>query len=240
MEFHNTVEDTVIARVSEIFDALESKENPEKFCTCNQCRTDIICYVLNRMPPNYIISNRGASRFKWESFEKQQQLADIAAMIHDGLRRVNHNQRPNFNHFTEEGKADSGSRYPVFNIPTIIGRIFNGNNFAPLADVDVELLYEGELAQMKDANWQNPCRIVPHNDGTFSFWPAPVKASELDEQKVINYSIRVTDPEYETLIHFFQVTVTSEIEASRSFTIGRTFKLPDLYMFPPGEDEQDW
>jgi hypothetical protein len=33
--------------------------------------------------------------------------------------------------------------------------------------------------------------------------------------------------------------VISEFQASPSFNLGRTFKLPDLYMFPPGEAEKN-
>ena len=106
MEFHNTVEDTVIARVNEIFDTLDNKGNPGKFCTCQQCRMDIICYALNRMPPHYIVSNRGAARVQWESIERQQQAADITAMVHEGLKQVNHNQRPHYDASTEKGAAN--------------------------------------------------------------------------------------------------------------------------------------
>jgi len=239
MEFHNTVEDTVIARVNEIFDAFEEKGNPGKFCTCSQCRIDIICYALNRMPPHYIVSNRGASRVQWESIERQQQAADITAMVHEGLKQVNHNQRPFFQHSGEANKTPHDLNRPVFNIPTIMGRLFNGNNFSPLSDLDVELFMDGELVLMKDGNWQNPCRIVPNTEGTFSFWPAATDASEVNINKIFEYSLRVNSEEFETLIHFFNVPVTSEIQTAGSFTLNRTSKLPDLYMFPPGEAEQN-
>ena len=72
MEVHNTVEDTVISKVDEIFHTLEKDETGKQYCFCNQCRTDVICYVLNRIPPFYIVSNRGASRTLKETFERQQ------------------------------------------------------------------------------------------------------------------------------------------------------------------------
>ena len=61
MDVHNTVEDIVITRVDEIFKTLDEEGN-KKFCTCNQCRLDVICYVLNRLRPHYIVSHKGASR----------------------------------------------------------------------------------------------------------------------------------------------------------------------------------
>jgi len=239
MELHNTMEDTVISRVNELLDAIEKEGNPNKLCTCNQCRMDTICYALNRTIPHYIVSNRGASRVQFETIERQQQKADMATLIYEGLKRVNHNQRPTATHFTEEGGAQSASNLPVFNIPTIMGRLFNGNNFAPLFEADLELLRDGKIVPMKNANWQNPCHIVSNTDGNFSFWPAPVNAPEINEHEIFEYSLKISAPEFETMIHFFKIPVASETQAAGSFTLDRTFKLPDLYMFPPGEAEQN-
>ena len=239
MELHNTVEDVVISRVDEFFIALEKQGNPDKLCLCNHCKMDTICYVLNRTPPYYIVSNRGASRVKWESIEHQQREADISVLINEGHKRVNHNQRPNLSHAAEAGETAAASKKPVYNVPAIMGRIFNGGNFAPLSDVDVELLYKGELVSMKDENWPNPYRIVPNTEGNFSFWPAPDVASKTDKHKIFEYTLRVTGPDLEPLIHYFKIPVASEIQTAGSFNLQRTFKLPDLYMFPPGEAEKN-
>jgi competence protein ComFB len=238
MDLHNTVEDIVIARVDEIFKALDEKGD-KKFCTCNQCKLDVICYALNRLRPHYIVSHKGASRARRDSFEHQQQAADVAAIIHEGLQRVNHNQRPNFSHKTAEDGLDPDGRYPVFNIPTIMGRIFNGNDFSPVSGVDVELIWNGKLVSMKDGNWHNPCHMVSNAEGTFSFWPTAVRASKLDEHSVISYTLRVTSPEFEPLSHFFKIPVISETQTAASFSLDRTYKLPDLYMFYPGEAEKN-
>jgi competence protein ComFB len=238
MELHNTVEDLIIGQVEDIFGALEHGANPEKFCTCDQCRMDTACYVLNRVAPRYIVSNRGAARVEQESIERQQRDADITALIWEGLKRVNHTQRPTASHKSHNA-AGAASHEPVFNIPTIVGRLFNGNNFSPLADVKVELLRDGEMVTMKDSNWQNPYNLVANTVGTFTFWPSPIPASAPDERKSFEYAIRVESPDFDTLHHFFKIPVISEIQASPSFNMGRTFKLPDLYMFPPGEAEKN-
>lgn len=239
MELHNTVEDLVISMVDEIFGDLVNNGNKGNFCTCNQCRMDVICYVLNRATPYYIMSSRGASRVQNEDFDHQQQSADIAALVHEGLKRVNCNQRPYFDHHYAESTADSDSKRPVYNVPTIMGRIFNGNNFAPLSDVCVELLWNGALVPMKDNNWQNPYHIVSKNEGNFSFWPAADIASGVNKHKIFEYILRVTAEGFETVNHIFKIPVASEIHAAGSFTLSRTFKLPDLYMFSPGEAEKN-
>ena len=238
MEFHNAIKSTVISKVNEIFEILQNEENTGKFCTCNQCRMDVICYALNRTPPRYIISNRGASRTFWEDIERQQETADITALIYDGLKRVNHNMRPNFAHSSKEGLADHESSIPKFNVPTIMGRIFSGKNFAPISDASVELLWDGKLVEMKDGNWQNPYRILSNFEGNFGFWPAPVESSRVNNHKIFEYILRISAPEFETMTHIFKIPVASEIQEAGSFSIERTFKLPDLYLFPPGEAEK--
>ena len=240
MEFHNTIEDTVISRVNEIFKAL-SEENAGKFCTCNQCRMDVICYALNRTAPHYIASHRGASRVQRESIERQQQLADITALIHEGLKKVNHNLRRNVDHSVPSGSSEA-SQNPVFNIPTIVGRLLNGNNFAPLLDAKVELLKNGELGElvrMKEGNWHNPCKLVSNTDGNFSFWPEVVMSSAAGDRRTFEFILRVTAPEFETLNHFFKIPVASEVLTAGSYTLERTFKLPTLYMFPPEEEKKE-
>ncbi|MDR0999137.1 MAG: late competence development ComFB family protein [Treponema sp.] len=239
MELHNTVEDIVIARVTEILSSIEKSGNPEKLCTCDQCSMDTACFVLNRTKPHYIVSNRGVARADRESAQKQQEDVDIVSLVYEGIRRVNHNLRPNATHRGKSGSKAVEGKQAVYNIPTIVGRIFNGLNFAPVWDVKVELYHGGELVAMKDNNWQNPYSLVSNTEGTFSFWPNPVPAERSNEHRVFDFTVRVESPEYETLNHFFKIPVISDTQVILAYSMDRTVKLPDLYMFPPGGDEND-
>jgi competence protein ComFB len=51
--------------------------------------------------------------------------------------------------------------------------------------------------------------------------------------------IKIESSEYEPLVHFFKIPAISMVETSYSYSLDRTFKLPDLYMFPPGEAEKN-
>jgi len=239
MTLHNIMEEKVIARVEEIFKSLEEEEYKDKYCICDQCRMDTICYALNRLQPHYIVSHRGASRVNWEGVERQQQVADITTVIYEGLKRVNHNQRPNFSHNAAAGGIANAEAQPVFNVPTIMGRLFNGENFAPLSAAVVELLWNGELVEMKNRNWQNPYRLVPKAEGAFSFWPLPAVTTKVNNHRIFEYTLRIIAEGFETMNHFFKIPVVSEDQTEVSFTLDRTFKLPDLYMFRPGEAEKN-
>jgi competence protein ComFB len=199
--------------------------------------------VLNRTAPHYVVSHRGAART--EDFESQQDKADLTALAYEGIKRVSHNQRPYANHGKSEEAVPDNS--PVFNIPTIMGRVFNGLNFSPVSGVSIELLQNGTIVSMKDLNWQNPFTLVPNTNGTFNFWPKPVKAEKPDLHAVFEFTLRIKSPgtpaegapvDFEELSHGFTVPVKSEMVSSSSFSLNRTFKLPDLYLFPPGESGQ--
>jgi competence protein ComFB len=231
MEIHNTTEDIVFAELEKICNSYE-KEGRSDICLCDQCRIDALCYVLNRAEPHYIVSNRGVARTEQEDIAWQQKTADIAALIYEALERVNQHRRP----LTESKENETNFRTPVFNIPTIIGRLFNGNNFAPMEGINVELYQDGKLVAMKDRNWQNPYEMVINTAGTFTFWPQPVPAESPDIHEAFEYAIRIAADGFEELNHFFKIPAISEIRTAGSFSLNRTFKLPDLYMFPP-EDE---
>jgi len=238
MDIHNTNEDIVFLAVQKIFDEIQDSGNPENFCLCYQCRIDTICYTLNRIEPRYIVSNRGFTRIESTSIQNQQVEADITSLIYKGIRLVNHNQRPTAPH---DGTVNSTAKInvPVFDIPTIAGRIFNGISFEPIVGIDVSLYCGGELVAMRNNNWQNPYTMVSSTPGAFSFWPAPVPADNTDISKEFTYSLRVNSPDYETLVHFFNISSISKFHTPHSYTLNRTFKLPDLYIFPPGEAEQN-
>jgi competence protein ComFB len=238
MDIHNTNEDLVFDCVQAIFDEIQNNGNPEKFCLCYQCRIDTICYTLNRIEPNYVVSNRGFTRIEYTGIKRQQTEADLTALIYKGLRLVNHNLRPTAPH---DGAAAVPHKinHPLFDIPTIAGRIFNGISFEPIVGVDVSLYYEGEPVQMRNTNWQNPFTMVSSTPGAFSFWPAPIIADIPDLTKEFKFSLRVNSLDYEPLTHFFAISMTSKFHNPQSYALNRTFKLPDLYLFPPGEAEMN-
>jgi competence protein ComFB len=238
MDIHNTTEDIVFSSVQTIFDEIQKEGNPEKFCFCDQCRMDTICYALNRIEPHYIVSNRGFTRMEQDGIKRQQNEADIVALVYNGLRLVNHNQRPTASHDSTAAK-DAEHPRPAFDIPTIAGRLFDGVTFAPLSGIKVELRCNGELVTMRNHNWQNPYILVSNTPGAFNFWPAPVSAEASDIHKVFEYSLKIESSEYEPLTHFFKIPTVSKMQVPFSYSLDRTFKLPDLYMFPPGEAEQN-
>ncbi len=242
MDIHNTSEDIVVKIVDSVIEDIKKRGNPKSLCLCEQCRIDTICFVLNRIEPRYIVSNRGSTRIDHTGFKHQQDEADITSLVLKGLKLVNHNMRDNAKH--KEGESFSQNlmlNSRIFDIPSITGRIFDGLLFEPVVGIEISLYCEGELVKMRNSNWQNPYTIVPSTPGTFSFWPVPVVNDDCEEkEKEFKYSLVVRSPEYEVLNHFFSIKSVCNYHTPHSHAMNRSFKLPDLYLFPPGESEMDW
>jgi len=236
MELHNISEDIVFGVVKKIIDSIAETGNKEELCLCEQCRMDTICYILNRVESRYIISSRGINHVERDWTWKQQMEADVATLAYKGLRIVNHKQRPTSTHGTTAQEEKKVLKGPVFDIPTIVGRLFDGKTFAPLTDIKVELWSGSELVPMRNPNWPNPTTLVSKTPGTYTFWPAPVPAEETDINRLFEYTLKVEDPQYEPMLHYFRVPMVSDNRLSTPSS-DKTFKLPDLYLFPPGESE---
>ena len=232
MDIHNTTEDLVIAEVKAVCDTLETGKKQEDICTCSQCRQDVVCYVLNRSDPHYVVSHRGVARANQEM--NNQSRADLTGLIYEGIKRVSHNQRPYFDHKNQGDTAQAGVL--VFNIPTIMGRVYSGLNFSPVMGIKVELLQNGKHAEMKDNNWQNPYLLISNTGGTFTFWPKPVPAEKADDRRIFEFTIQIADSGFAKLNHVFAIPVKSELTIP-SISLAKSHKLPDLYLFPPGEEK---
>jgi competence protein ComFB len=236
MEIHNMTEDWVIAKVNSVCDSIEKENLKDSICTCDQCRQDTVCYVLNRTTPYYVVSHRGVTRANQESFTTQQNQVDLTTLVYEGIKLVSHNQRSYANHDRNKHMESDRPATPVFNIPAVMGRVFNGLNFSPAVDSVVELFQNGKLVEMKDSNWQNPYKLIANTNGAFTFWPKPQPALTSGLCETFHFVLKVSGGKFEALNYSFSITVTSD-PASSPFSLENTHKIPDLHLFPPGEEE---
>jgi competence protein ComFB len=223
------MEELVLSELDKICNSVK-KDNVQGICLCTQCRLDAACYALNRLEPHYIVSSRGILREEHFDVGNMQKLADINSLVYQGLKQVGINRRPGFEHKDcIEQKPDEATAY--FNIPVIIGRVFDGRSFEPVRGVDVELFLNDSPVKMKDANWQNPFRLIEKNEGSFTFWPVSTPAKKAGEKKLFNFLVKIPIADTPPLIHYFELPVVSEKDIVNSLAMDRTYKVVDLYMF---------
>lgn len=234
MTIHNLIEDLVLKTVDEIFNE-EERDPKHGFCTCQQCRLDVMCYVLNRVEPQYVVSGRGLAHLLADYKDQLQTGADLVALVNKGIQTVSNTRRPQFAH---DGNVDvtSPPAGPLFNFPVIEGMVLNGANFEPVYDIAVSLLTQGDLVPMIDANWQNPYPISERTAGRFFFWPYPVAALGAGETRAFDFELAVSAPAYDPLHHFLRIELSAESAFVGEFHYQRAFKVDNLVLFPLGSD----
>lgn len=224
MRIHNLMQDLVTQKVEEFLMTDERGKILDE-----ASKLDVICYVLNRIAPLYVVSGRGLAHTETKSYsERAQRLADITALIHEGLSVVEKNRRQR----SVDRSPEEDLSGPWFNFPCIIGRLFYGDNFGPVSGVKVGLYNEGELMRVIDPNWQNPYEMVPNTAGTFLFWPYPIRARASGEQATFTLEIRVHEEGFEPLRYGFTIALTADDHFSDFASITTNYRLRDLYLFP--------
>jgi hypothetical protein len=120
-----------------------------------------------------------------------------------------------------------------------MGRVFDGRTFAPLGEGSVRLIAEGVEVEMLDPNWQNPFVLAGATGGTFIFWPHPLAAAAGEAERRFVFEIKVEVPGLERLSHYIEMALSPERSARRDFSLQRVHKVPDLYLFPEGQGEEN-
>ncbi len=233
MNVHNLMEDIVKNTVEELFKDT-TKVDPA-LSGCLQCKMDVVCYVLNRIKPEYIISGRGLIHFEDDYHKKIQLEADLIALAAEGIKKITEIKRPYY--LSSEKKEIR--QYPYFfNFPAIMGRVVNGKTFEPVYNTLISLYLDNKPARMIDTTWENPYLIVKSTRGSFSFMAEPFPSDTLGEKKEFSFELRISKEGFEPLNHFFTLEVISEKEMRTSYNIKWTYSTETLYLFQ-SEDEDE-
>lgn len=237
MEIRNLMEDVVKALVDELF-GIEAKERRLGYCVCDQCRLDVACYVLNRVKPEYVASSRGLAYSEKEGLDKVQRRADLISLVKEGWSKVTHAPRLTVDHEAPSAPPERTAG-PAFNFPTIMGRVFDGRTFAPVTEGRVRLLSGGAEAPVVDQNWQNPFVLASGTAGAYIFWPSHVATAAVGEERNWTFEIRVEAPGFDVLSHYIELELQAEPEIRRDVSLQRVHKIPDLYLFPEGQSDEE-
>ena len=58
MNVHNLMEEIVKQRVDQLYENAKNEKVEWLSCDCENCRLDTVSFVLNRIPPKYVVSGR--------------------------------------------------------------------------------------------------------------------------------------------------------------------------------------
>lgn len=176
MRIKNTLEDLVFNLTESIVSS--SKEDIPK---TTKFKLDVVCYVLNRIFPEYIISYRGLIYEEMELKYDSQKFTDIITLIYEAIRTIKNRRKDdaieNFDEEIEWGYHFIESKDYMYNFPQIIGQILNSSNFEPIDGASILLLDENSnKVQMASSLWKNPVETSIKTNGIFTFWPKSIKS----------------------------------------------------------------
>lgn len=226
MKIQNIMEDYVTDKVNTMYDELP--DNSFVTCKCPRCRSDVICYVLNRIPPKYVVSSKGGT-FVSLSIDNQTKI-DVDALIIDGMKLVNTSKR----HYGEELTEEKASQ-PYFIFPVFVGSVLDGNSFEPIMGAVATLTAGGQIIEMEDGSWINPCETYNKDLGVFSFKPKPIPADATGIEKDFSFTVTISAEKYQTLSYSFNVSVTSTTDRGRY----ESLKLQNSHLFLEDDNEDD-
>lgn len=228
MNVHNIMEDIVTKAVNKSYDQIVNGKSNWLSCDCENCRLDTISYVLNKIPPKYVVSGRGVTHAT-DIFEDHQLMADIQALILEGMRIVNTTKRPY--HSENKTKKLIEEKKPAYNFANITGTVLDGTTFEPVIGANIVLKCNGKQAEMFDKSWMNPYVTCKSTKGAYNFWMKPIEAKKAGSSKKFKLSLEVTADGYEPVTTFFELSLKSD-EAT-IFEIDSTFslKMKDIVLF---------
>ena len=234
MNVHNIMEDVVIKAVNNMYDRVKGEGVAWLTCDCENCRLDTVSYVLNRIPPKYVVSGRGVTH-NVEYLASSQLLADIDSLSLEGMRTVSSTKRPfhaeNRDDCVIQGNNKKAKTKPAFNFFTFMGIVLDGNTFEPVSNAKITLKIDGKLAEMVDKTWSNPYNLVPSTKGVYSFWVKSIPAKKSGERAYFKFSIEIEAEGYSESVYHFEVPIMSEDSVRLTLDSTYTLKMKDLVIF---------
>lgn len=158
MEYFNLMELLVKDTVDEILG------RDENLKSIKLQRNDIIAYVLNRIAPRYVTSERGIIHSRIETRLKFQEQTDILFLTYEAIDLF---MRRRGSESASTAQADTKTNL----LPYLIGEVLEETTLSIIPGLKVTLLYGNSPAILMDEGWKNPYVITKATRGYYHFWP---------------------------------------------------------------------
>jgi hypothetical protein len=198
MKIKNYQEDIVIHALNVMMEDQPDLKKDETFVN------DVAAYVLNRMPPKYIMSERGFTRLAISHLiengngEGLESLVELMALINNGIKMVKERRKTGSG--AEECEEpcltmlDAGQIEYLHNFPQFIGMVIDKSSGKFVPNACVTIYIDGVKAVSAEPGWVNPYITNSLTKGAFSFWPKAAK--DTAESKSYEIKIAVEHEKY--------------------------------------------
>lgn len=207
----NLMQDIVI----NILDEVLKKEGNREISAHH--RNDIIAYVLNRVPPRYVTSERGLLYGALDAKYKVQEQVDILMLIYEAINKILDNKGPG------DDRTQSPHLEKTSLLPHIIGQVLEESTLAIIPDVEVSLMFGNAKADMVDADWENPYITSAATKGRFHFWPK-YTPGKMGKGPRVPFTLRFRHQ------HFIETTVDVSLDVLQKSDFGRSQFIPIVLM----------
>lgn len=182
-------------------------------CKCIQCRTDIIAFALNRLPPRYVVSERGLTHAFLEQLQNSKWDQDIISVVNLGIEIISKRTREYHKSVTEEDYIFPTPVYKdnnyYYNFPHIVGDIKDTETSKGITQAKVSLTMENELVPQAEPSWYNPYTIRAATFGFYSFWPRAIQA-DAKNTKVFHFRLDIEHDDYYPIQKEFIIKIAPE------------------------------
>ncbi len=207
MSYKNLMEDIVGNVVEEVLKN-DKDLNPDEFS-----KDDITAYVLNRIPPRYVTSERGMLHGKLNTRYATQERTDILFGIYEAIEVIK-SRRSNTVSGTITGTFDSEMRQ----FAHIVGEVLEETTMVMIPDVEVSLLFKDRVAEMIDEGWRNPYQTHRATRGYYHFWPRYAD-EDMAGKKKVPFSLVFRHPKFEEKKVNIEIDLFDEQNMARSHIV---------------------
>ncbi|MFP4383026.1 MAG: late competence development ComFB family protein [Spirochaetia bacterium] len=232
MKLKNYQEDVVLKAIEIALEDQKEYSEDEVFIN------DIAAYVLNRMPPKYIMSERGFTRLAEEHYiesdddENLVNVIELMILINKGIELVKKRRKiAKSNAETDkEAKATirDGEIEYIHNFPQIVGKVLDKKTKKPVLDATITLKINGKLSDPAEPGWINPYTTNAQTNGLFSFWPRAKKSSKSSE--TFHLKIEVEHNDFDTAVYEKEVNTKGTLHVKESIATDAVISVPTIYL----------
>lgn len=248
MQLRNYQEEMVLAVIP-----LVLEDHPDVVADATTIH-DVAAYVLNRLPPRYIMSERGLTRAAAEHWILDPEdlpvsggkdrddptlfgMVQLLILVNKAVELV-------------KGRRVSGGRTSPkrrgkgpnpdtsldsdfwHNFPQIIGRVLDSRRKTAVVGATVTLR-AGRLGVLRtERGWSNPCRINMETSGYFSLWPRALRDGQ--ESRTLTLRFSFEHPDYAPTSRLCRIRSRGELVAGEVLRLDRVMNLGTQLMDPLG------
>ena len=202
---------------------------------------DVAAYTLNRLPPRYIMSERGFTRLAADHLVDSDNedglasLVEVLILVNKAIDTVTSRRKAEIpardSELPPEEELPDVRKY-WHNLPYLIGRVLDKKTRKPILDVNVRVTIDGRLAEPAERGWLNPYRTNAGTKGFYSFLPKPIRSRS--KNKSFALELAIEHQNYKPLKMEQKIKTVGELTTYQFIRSDRILNLEDSYLVPAG------